>query len=93
MLKRKKLGECFKKCALERIRLRKCIINAIDAGLTKEEVLAITDDIVGGFGQNEISVCAIVAVDQVLRYEESSGKRSIDIVKERKFERGDALFA
>ena len=39
-------------------------------GLAKEEVLAITDDIVGGFGKNQVSVCAIVAVDEVLKYEE-----------------------
>ena len=65
-----KLRQCFKKCGLARRQLRKCVINALNAGLTKEDVLAITDDLVGGLGKNEVSVCAIVAVDQVLRYEE-----------------------
>jgi len=65
-----KLKQCFKKCGLARKQLRRCVIKALNAGLTKEEVLAITDDIVGGLGKNEVSVCAIVAVDQVLRYEE-----------------------
>jgi len=65
-----KLMQCFKKCGLARRQLRKCVVNALDAGLTKEEVLAITDDLVGGLGKNEVSVCAIVAVDEALKYEE-----------------------
>ena len=68
---RNKLKQCFKKCGLARRQLRKCVVNALKTGLTKEEILAITDDIVGGFGKDEVSVCAIVAVDQVLRYEDS----------------------
>jgi len=84
-----KLKQCFKKCGLARKQLRKCVVNALNAGLTKEEVLAITDDLVGGLGKNEVSVCAVVAVDQVLRYEESHRAKPIDIVKERKLERGD----
>ena len=42
----------------------------MDAGLTKEELLGITDDIVGSFGTDQVSVCAIIAVDEVLKYEE-----------------------
>jgi len=84
-----KLKECFKKCSQGRKQLRKFVISALDAGLSKEEVLAITDDLVGGLGKNEVSVCAIVAVDQVLRYEADLRAKPIDIVKERKFERGD----
>ena len=71
-----KLKQCFKKCGRARRQLRKCIINALKAGLTKEEVLAITDDLVGGLGKDEVSVCAIIAVDQVLRHEESYRARS-----------------
>ncbi len=84
-----KLKQCFKKCALASRQLRKCIVNALNLGLAKEELLAITDDIVGGLGKNEVSVCAIVAVDQVLRYETSLRAKPIDIVKERRLERGD----
>jgi len=87
---KKKLGECFRKCALARRQLRKCVVNAMDAGLTKEEVILITDDIVGGVGKDEVSLCGIIAVDQVLRYEETSRKKPIDVVKERRLERGDA---
>ena len=67
---RNKLNLSFKKCGLARKQLRKCVVNALNAGISKEELLAITDDLVGGLGKNEVSVCAIVAVDQVLRYEE-----------------------
>lgn len=61
-----KLKQCFKKCGHARSQLRKCVVNALNAGLTREEILAITDDIVGGFGKDEVSVCAIIAVEQVL---------------------------
>lgn len=84
-----KLRDCFNKCRLAKRQLGKCLVNALDAGLTKEEILAISDDIVGGFGKNEVSLCAIVAVHQVLRYEESARARPIDIVKERELERED----
>ena len=84
-----KLSGCFKKCGLARRQLRKCIVNALDIGLTKEEVLAISDDIVGGFGKDEVSLCAIIAVNQVLQYEESVRAKPIDIVKERELERED----
>lgn len=84
-----KLRGCFKKCSLAKRKLRKCIVNALNAGLTQEEVLAISDDIVGGFGKDEVSLCAIIAVSQALIYEESIRAKPIDIVKERSLERGD----
>ena len=84
-----KLRNCFKKCGLARRQLRKCIVNALNTGLTKEELLAISDNIVGGFGKDEVSLCAIIAVNQVLLYEESVRAKPIDIVKERELERED----
>jgi len=86
---KKRLRECFKKCGLAKKQLRKCVCNAIDAGLTRDEVLAITDDIVGGLGEKQVSLCAVVAVNQVLIYEESARAEPIDIVKERENERDD----
>lgn len=65
-----RIKRCFKKCGLARRQLRKCVVNALKAGLTKEELLGITDDIVGSFGTDQVSVCAIIAVDEVLKYEE-----------------------
>jgi len=85
-----KLRDCFKKCGLAKKQLRKCVVNAIDAGLTTDEILALTDDIVGGLGEKQVSLCAIVAVEQVLRFEETVRAKPIDIVKERRLERGDA---
>lgn len=84
-----KLRGCFKKCVLAKRQLRKCISNAMDAGLTKEEVLVITDDIVGGLGDSQVSLCAIVAIDHALSYEENIRAKPIDIVKERELERED----
>lgn len=86
---KKTLEDSFKKCVLAKYQLRKCVSNAMDIGLSKEEVLAITDDIVGGLGENQISLCAIVAIDHALSYEENIRAKPIDIVKERKLERDD----
>jgi len=72
-----KLKQCFKKCGRARKQLRKYVVNALNAGLTREEVLAITDDIVGGFGKDEVSVCAIIAVEQVLLHNETEKLKKI----------------
>jgi len=66
-----KLKNCFKKCGNCRLKLRKCVSNALNGGISKQEILAMTDDIVGGFGRDEVSVCAIVAVEQVLVHNET----------------------
>jgi len=80
------LKKCLNKCGLARRQLRKCIVNALNEGLSQEEILGLTDEIVGGLGQDDISLCGIIAVDQVLKYEESARAKSIDIVKERELE-------
>ena len=85
-----KLQGCLIKCGSARKQLRKCIVNALDAGLSKEEILAFADEIVGGVGKDDVSLCGIIAVDQVLSYEESARAKPIDVVKERSLERGDA---
>jgi len=79
-----KLQRCLRKCGSARIQLRKCVANALDAGLSKAEILAFTDEIVGGVGREDVSLCGIIAVDQVLRYEESIRKKPIDVIKEHK---------
>lgn len=83
-----KLQRCLRKCGLAREQLRKCVVNALDAGLSKEEILAFADEIVGGVGKDDVSLCGIIAVDQVLSYEESARAKPIDLVKERELERG-----
>jgi DNA-binding transcriptional regulator YhcF (GntR family) len=81
-----KLQGCLRKCGSTRRQLRKCVANALDAGLSKEEILAFTDEIVGGVGKDDVSLCGIIAADQVLRYEEAIRKKPIDILKEREME-------
>jgi len=76
-LKKNKLKQCFKKCGHARRQLRKYVVNALNVGLTREEILAITDDIVGGFGKDEVSVCAIIAVEQVLIHNETKKLKKI----------------
>lgn len=77
-----KLQGCLKKCGSARKQLRKCVANSLNAGLTQEEILAFTDELVGGVGRDDVSLCGIIAVDQVLRYEENVRKKPIDIVNE-----------
>ena len=58
-----------------------CLVRPVDTkitvGMTRAEVLAITDDIVGDFGKDEVSVCAIVAVEQVLIHNEAEKLKKI----------------
>ncbi|EMR72965.1 hypothetical protein MBGDN05_00409 [Thermoplasmatales archaeon SCGC AB-539-N05] len=84
-----KLRNCFRKCVLAKSQLKKCIGNAMDLGLTHDEVLAITDDVVGGLGEEQVSLCAIVALNHALSREENKRKAPIDIIEERRCERGD----
>jgi hypothetical protein len=84
------LQRCLNKCGLARKKLRKCIVNALNLGLSQEEILGLTDEIVGGLGKDDVSLCGIIAVDQVLRYEESMRTKPIDIIKERELEREGA---
>lgn len=67
----KRLRDCFKKCVIATSQIRKCIGNAMDLGLTHDEVLAITDDIVGRLGKGQISISGIVASTYALSFEES----------------------
>ena len=71
-----KLRDCFNKCRSAKRELGCCLINALDSGLNKNEILAISDEIVGGFGKDEVSLCAIVAVHQILRYHENIKTKS-----------------
>ena len=82
------LQRCLHKCASARKQLRKCVVNALNTGLSQEEILGLTDEIVGGLGRDDVSLCGIIAVDQVLRYEENVRAKPIDIIKERELERG-----
>lgn len=81
-----KLQGCLQKCGSARRQLRKCVANALDAGLSKEEILAFTDEIVGGLGKDDVSLCGIIAADQALRYEEAIRKKPIDILEEQEME-------
>ena len=83
-----KLQKCLRKCGSARQKLRKCVADALNAGLSKEEILAFTDELVGGVGKDDVSLCGIIATDQVLRYEESVRAKPLDIINEREIERG-----
>ena len=72
-----KLKKCFNECGSARMELRKCVKNALNTGISRQDVLAITDDIVGDFGKEQVSVCAIIAVEQVLMHDETEKLKNI----------------
>ena len=72
-----KLKKCFNECGNAKMTLRKCVTNALNTGMSRQDVLAITDDIVGNFGKEQVSVCAIVAVEQVLMHDETEKLKNI----------------
>lgn len=77
---------CFQNCVRARERLRRCVVNALDAGMTRDEIMIIADKHAAG----DLSICSIIMLDEILRYERSARKEHIAVVKERKAERRDA---
>ena len=65
-----KLKECFAKCAQGRQELRVCVSNSMDAGLSKEEILAIINKRITGVSEDDSSLCSVVAIGQMMRYED-----------------------
>lgn len=71
---RKRLKEYFKKCASGRTQLRNCVIDIMNAGLTKQDVLDGADEMATGKWKDEAYLCAVTAIGQALRYEEKHKK-------------------
>ncbi len=81
-----KLKTCFLKCAEGRRQLRKCVVNAMDSGLTKQDVLDISDELADGSLQDEAPLCSITAIGQALQYEEKQKKSPIKLTTNEKEE-------
>jgi len=58
--------------------------NALDRGLTQDEILAIAERF-----QSSMPFCSIIILHEILNYERNIRQPSLDIVKEREDERGD----
>ena len=71
---RKRLKECFKKCASGRTQLRNCVIEIMDLGLTKQDVIDVADEMATGKWKDEAYLCAVTAIGQAFRYEEKHKK-------------------
>jgi len=81
----KELARCVTRYQEARKNLDKCIKNALDRGLTGEEILAVAERYHSG-----MPFCSIIILNEILNYEKNIRQTPIDIVKERKDERGDA---
>ena len=66
----RKLRECFEKCALGRVQLKKCVNNAMNAGLSKQDIIGISNELANGALKEEAPLCAIAAIGEALRFEE-----------------------
>ena len=75
---------CLQDCFNARDELRYCVVGVLDAGLSRESVLALIDEIVGGVAEDDISLCGILAVDHILAHEEAIRKEPIDILAEKR---------
>ena len=80
----KDLARCVTRYQEARKNLNKCIKNAWDRGLTREEILAVAESY-----QSGMPFCSIIVLHEILNYEKNVRQSPIDIVKERKGERGD----
>lgn len=73
---KKKFEKCFQNCIEARKQLRMCVVNALDAGMTREEILIIADKFTG----RDISICSIIMLDEILRHKRSARKEPISVV-------------
>ena len=81
----KDLGKCMNNFKMARSQLNKCIVNALNRGLTQTEIMAVAQTT---FSQG-CELCQASILGEILKYEETKRKKPIDIVEEREFERGD----
>ena len=59
--------ECFKKCASGRTQLRNCVIDIMEVGLTKQDVIDVADEMATGRWKDEAYLCAVTTIGQALR--------------------------
>ena len=73
------LRQCLLKCAECRAKLKKCVVKVLDAGVLKEQIMLLVDEVVGN---DTTSLCGLIALSETLRYEENIRKKPIDVVSE-----------
>ena len=70
----KDLIKCFKKCNESRKELNENINFALKSGFTNEEILNISNSLFDGFLKKEESICEIIAINQIIKFEENEIK-------------------
>ena len=78
--------ESMQRCVDARDDLRASVIRILDTGLTKERVLSLIDEIVGGLARDDFSLCGILAAEQILSHEETRRREPIDILAEARYQ-------
>ena len=81
----KEFGKCVKNYKQARKKLESCVVNALDRGLTRDEIFAVAERyLIEG-----MPFCNVIILNEILNYERDRRQPPLDLVKERKFERGD----
>lgn len=80
----KEFAKCVKGYQKARKDLEKCVKNALDRGLTRDEILAVAEKYHSG-----MPFCIVIILNEIFNYEENIRKKPLDIEKEREIENGD----
>jgi hypothetical protein len=80
----KDFAKCVKGYKEARKNLENCVKNALDRGLTKNEILLVAERY-----QSGMPFCTVIILNEILEYEKNKRQPPLDLVKERKVERGD----
>jgi len=80
----KEFAKCVKGYQEARKNLENCVKNALDRGLSRDEILLVAERYHTG-----MPFCNVIILNEILNYEKNKRAKPLDIVKEREFEKGD----
>ena len=80
----KEFAKCVKEYQKARKDLENCVKNALDRGLTRDEIFAVAERYHSG-----MPFCMAIILNEIFNYEENIRKKPLDIVEERESEQGD----
>ena len=80
----KDFAKCVKGYKEARKNLENCVRNALDRGLSKDEILLVVERY-----QTGMPFCTVIILNEILNYEKNLRQPPLDLVKEREDERGD----
>ncbi len=80
----KDFAKCVKGYKEARNNLENCVRNALDRGLTRDDIMLVADRYHSG-----MPFCSVIILNEILNYERNVRQPPLDIIDERGDERGD----